>query len=96
MHLCFFPPNVMYFLINTSPKSHAIELSLFRWPDDATESVATTINHLHAPVTCFMLAALVPKFMTLKSGMKAWDSLETMIMDSNPCITGASHSLRKT
>ena len=40
-------------------------------------------------------AVVVPKFMTLKSGMKTQDSLE-MIMDSYPCITGASHSLRNT
>ena len=57
-----------------SQKSYANELSLFLWRHQ-THTTAT-INHLHAPVSLLRSVALVPKFTTQKSGMKAQVSLE--------------------
>ena len=54
-------------------------------PDDATESAATHSSRLQPSIICmpqlqpWSSAALVPKFTTLKSGMKAQVSLETTI-----------------
>ena len=48
-----------------------------------TQLEAATINHLHAQLQLLSSAALVPKFTTLKSGMKAQISLETMIEPHN-------------
>ena len=70
-----------YFVINTSRKRHAIELSLFRWRYARWRHWNCGYNHQSfACLRCtdaLCSAALVPKFMTLKSGMKAQVSLET-------------------
>ena len=72
-----------------SRKSRAIELILFLWhyarwchqKCGYTQLQAATNNHYFACLiySLLCLAALVPKFMTLKSGMKAQVSLEKII-----------------
>ena len=58
-------------------------------PDDTNESVATHSSRLQPSIICMpqlqprCLAALVPKFMTLKSGMKVQVSLKTTIEPQN-------------
>ena len=83
-----------------SGKSHEIELSLFlgAMPDDVTESVATHSSRLQPSIICmpqlqlWWSAALVPKFKTLKSGMKAQVSLETAI-EPHDLVCNRSHLL---